>query len=605
MKKSFIYCTVLCCLAVNFGLTSCKDMLEENSYGKPTVDEMMKSEQNIISLIGQAYADLKFVHDHWGYWGVNTLTADEGLCPARAGGDWNDGGYWKNLNTHNWNPYGDAFRCIWNVTMEGAVLCNNLLQTLSDAKDNIDPEFYAQYVGELEVLRSYYYYMLFDSFGRIPYMEDYSDRTEVMMDAPVVWAHLVNCLERNAENMIVVDDANRLNMIGRTSQGVAYTLLARLYLNAESYGCTPENVMAAKRTVDILPYGLKGSLLMEEAGIKIANTQDFYTNAARCCDKVINSGSYAIEPSFFSNFKIDNSASKENILVIPEDGSTNNERNFDKVKNKLQIYFLSLHYSHQVTWPKLLDKPWNGFCARPDFINLYNDRDVRGAGNEGKGTANQLQWGWFIGPVCKSGDNKPVVDANYTCSADSLVILTKEITSDPSKPVTDATSLSEAIRTSGARMYKYEIDTTGTYRYCENDFVLLRYADVIMMKREAVLRGGVSQSAGNEDNAIQQLKERTFAYDADPVSKFDAAYPDAFTSLDGGLTGGILAERGRELAWECARRRDLLRFSQFENVQYVTNKDVTRRWFPIPYKVLETSKLDENGNKIWTQNPGY
>lgn len=578
--------------------TSCKDMLKEENFGQPTVDEMMQNEENIISLIGQAYADLKFVHDHWGYWGVNILTADEACCPTRAGGDWNDGGYWKNLNTHNWNAYGDAFRCIWNVTVEGAVLCNNLLQTLDNAKDNMDPDLYYQYVGEVEVLRSYYYYMLFDCFGRIPYMEDYSDRVEPLMEPQVVWAHLVECLERNAENMEEVTDADRTRLIGRATKGVAYSLLARLYLNAESFGCTPENVMAAKRTVTT-KYGEKDAPALTK--VQITSTTDFYTNAARCCDAVINSGAYSIEPDFFTNFLIDNSASKENILVIPEDGTTNNVRDWDKVKNKLQISFLTLHYAHQKTWPKLQDKPWNGFCARPDFINIYADRDVRGCGDEGLGTNNTKRWGWFIGPVCKEGETTPVADDSPTCAEDSIVIITKDIINvqNPEAP------LNAAIRTSGARMYKYEVDKQGKYRYCENDFVLMRYADILLMKKEAVLRGGISQTPGNEDTGIAALKKRTFAYEADPVAAFDAAYPDAFTSLDGALTTGILAERGRELAWECTRRRDLIRFGQFENVQYVTNKSETRRWFPIPYKVLETSSLDENGQKYWTQNAGY
>ena len=217
------------------------------------------------------------------------------------------------------------------------------------------------------------------------------------------------------------------------------------------------------------------------------------------------------------------------------------------------------------------------------------------------GTNNTKRWGWFIGPVCKEGENTPVVDDSPTCTEDSLVIVTKDIINiqSPSEP------LNAAIRTSGARMYKYEVDKQGKYRYCENDFVLMRYADILLMKREAVLRGGSTQSPGNEDAGIEALKKRSFAYETNPVAAFDAAYPDAFTGLDGALTSGILAERGRELAWECTRRRDLIRFGQFENVQYDTNKAVTRRWFPIPYKVLETSSLDENGNKYWTQNAGY
>lgn len=288
MKNIYKFAILVAAAALSF--SSC-DLLEEENFGKPTTDAMLQNEENVVSLVGQAYADLRFMHDHWGYWGVNTLTADEGLCPIRKGGDWNDGGYWKYLNTHEWNAYGEAFKNIWNCTVAGSVLCNNLLETLYMNEENMSKEMYGIFVGELEVLRSYYYYLLFDSFGRIPYMEDYSDRNEALLDPPVVWAHLVSTLERNAPNMAVVTDANRTQYAGRCTQGFAWTLLARLYLNAESFGCTPENVMAAERTCDV-HNGKKGSKPLEEVGIKITSTQDFYTNAIRCANKVIELNSY-------------------------------------------------------------------------------------------------------------------------------------------------------------------------------------------------------------------------------------------------------------------------------------------------------------------------
>ena len=143
-------------------------------------------------------------------------------------------------------------------------------------------------------------------------------------------------------------------------------------------------------------------------------------------------------------------------------------------------------------------------------------------------------------------------------------------------------------------------------KYMENDFVLFRYSDVILMKKEAILRGGIDDQAGIEDDAVNSIKKRSFAYSTDPVAAFDAAYPDAFTKLSTGLTDGILAERGRELSWENARRRDLIRFGQFEKIQYVKQTSETRRWFPIPYSVLQKAVVDpETGKKLWTQNPGY
>ena len=586
--KNTIKHALLSALALPMLFTSC-NMLEEENFGKPTTDAMLQNEENVVCLVGQAYADLRFMHDHWGYWGVNTLTADEGLCPIRKGGDWNDGGYWKYLNTHEWNAYGEAFKNIWECTVAGSVLCNNLLETLYMNEENMSPETYGKFVGELETLRSYYYYLLFDSFGRIPYMEDYSDRNEALLEPHIVWAHLVSTLERNAPNMAVVNDANRTQYAGRCTQGFAYTLLARLYLNAESFGCTPENVMAAARTCDV-HNGKKGSHPLEEVGISIKSTQDFYTNAVRCANKVIESGAYLIEPNYFTNYLIDNAGSRENIFTIVEDGltATYPERDAYGSKNKFRIMFLSLHYGFQKRYGMQLDC-WNGFCARPDFMTIFNDHDVRGAGYEGKGTMDTHQWGWFLGPLCDA-------DGNVMLDTDK----------EPIDIHVEIASLDAADRRDGARMYKYELDKEGKYKYMENDFVLFRYADVLLMKKEALLRGGQDDAPGIEDASINDMKKRVFAYSPDPVAAFDAAYPDAFTALSADLQGGILAERGRELSWENARRRDLIRFGQFEKIQYVKNTAETRRWFPIPYSVLQKAVVNpETGKKLWTQNPGY
>ena len=133
MKKYiYVFLTV-----VGLGtLASCADMLEEKNYGNPTIEEMMTNPENVALMVGQVYADLKWIHDHWGYWGVNSLTTDEAVCSVRyPGADWNDSGYWKGLNSHNWNFRGGAFSNIWNTTISGAVLCNKLISTLNDYEE--------------------------------------------------------------------------------------------------------------------------------------------------------------------------------------------------------------------------------------------------------------------------------------------------------------------------------------------------------------------------------------------------------------------------------------------------------------------------------------
>lgn len=573
--KKILYVLALA-IALPF-FSSCAGMLEEENFGNPTVDSMMSKEENVVLLVGQAYAELKWVHDHWGYWGVNSLTSDECLCPIRMPGEhWKDSYYWTRLNNHNWNWMGDAFKNIWNTTISGAVLCNKLLSTLADAEESMTPAVYAQYVGELEVLRSYYYYLLFDCFGRIPYLEEFVDKTEPLMEPVDVWSNLVNCLERNAPNMPQVTDGSRGSNYGRVTQGFAYGLLARLYLNAESYGCNPDNIK------------LQDNSQYRTDFVKIASTTDFYTNALKCCDMVVNSGSYSIENDYFANFKIQNENSRENIFVIVEDGNASFDFRYNgSMANKLRMIHLTLHYSHQSTFD-LIEKPWNGFCARPSFIDRYASRDVRGPGNEGLGTKNTKQWGWFVGPIYDAKGETLQKDENG-----EEAIIRKEVE-----------ALDGAFWGDGARLYKYEIDKVKGTAWGENDFVLMRYADILWMKAEAKARGGAGDDGTNSKD-FQTMLKRAFAYESNPEEAYKAAYP-GIAALD---LDAICDERGREFAWECVRRRDLIRFNKFHDpnyVEYVTATDSYRKWFPIPYSILEKSKIDETtGKRIWTQNEGY
>lgn len=616
MKKILYIITIALALPL---FSSCAGMLEEENFGNPTIESMMGKEENVILLVGQAYADLKWVHDHWGYWGVSSLTSDECITPVRMPGEhWLDSYYWKRLHTHDWNWMGDAFKNIWNSTISGAVLCNKLLTTLEENKASMSEVLYKQYVGELEVVRSYYYYLLFDCFGRIPYLEEFVDKTEPLMAPEDVWSHLVNCLERNAPNMPKVNDATRATNYGRVTQGFAYSLLARLYLNAESFDCTPDNVTLNDNSE------FRGSY------IPVKSASDFYSNAVACCDEVINSGAYSIEDNYFTNFKIKNETSKENIFVLVEDGNASFDLRYNgSMMNKMRMLALTNHYGLQETYG-LVEKPWNGFCARPQYIERYNERDVRGPGPAPKGITNEdipsipeewaelsaaelskkikdeflpevesfsktvqgygtqrtEEWGWFVGPIFDK-DGVIILDEQ-----NQLCFCFKEVE-----------SLDAASWNAGARLNKYEIDKTGTYAWGENDFVLMRYADVLWMKEEAILRGGQGTSGANTADFKKMLK-RAFAYEEKPEEAYQTAYPEAVSlTLE-----GILDERGREFSWEMVRRRDLIRFGKFNDpsyLQYVSATDDYRRWFPIPFSVLEKGKLDENGNRIWTQNEGY
>ena len=534
--------------------TSCEDQLEEKAYGKMTTEEFLADPDNFDLVVGQVYADIKWLHDHWTYWGLSTLTSDEAVCPIRnPSGHWADGGFWRELNTHKWDAQGLAFKYVWTYCNGGAVLCNKILKQLETNKDLFPEATYKQFKAELVTVRCYYYYTLFDCFGRIPYSEKFERDFVDLMEPQYVWENLVKNLEENAPNLNLATNPSKAYNYAHATQGMAYALLARLYLNAESYD-VPADMIAQ---------------------------YDVYNRCVEVCDAVINSGVYSIEPDFFANFAIDNTGSNENIFVIQEDGFASDEQSGIDANpmNKMRIYLLTMHYSHQQIW-NMITKPWNGFAATTEFIAKYPAGDKRGLCDATLGTKTPAseRYGWFVGPVYAPTGDTIARDENK-----EQVIIKNEYFSglDHTKPGT----VDDCGWNCGARFWKYEVDYTGTYTYCENDFVLLRYADVLWMKAEALLRAGQDVSALVADADFQLMRTRVGL----------APYTAADLTLD-----EIYDERGREFAWEMTRRRDMIRFDKFDKGGYgfAEPTEAYRKWFPINQDILATEPR-------WKQNPGY
>jgi hypothetical protein len=113
-----------------------------------------------------------------------------------------------------------------------------------------------------------------------------------------------------------------------------------------------------------------------------------------------------------------------------------------------------------------------------------------------------------------------------------------------------------------------------------NDFGFIRYADVLLMKAEALWRKGNVASAIPIVNQVRKAR--------------------GLTDISAITEANLLAERGHELYYEGWRRNDLIRFGKFNDP--VINREVasplTRRLFPIPMNEIVN-------NPLLKQNEGY
>jgi hypothetical protein len=262
-------------------------------------------------------------------------------------------------------------------------------------------------------------------------------------------------------------------------------------------------------------------------------------------DAIINSGKFTLPTDFFSTFAVQNQNSPEIILATPMDATKRAGFNF---------HMSTLHYLNQTTYG-LGSAPWNGFATMAEFYNSYEDTDQR------KNT-------WLVGQQF-SADGKPLVDDGQP------LIFTPEI------PALVMPAGPEA-RRAGARFKKYEIQKNNKNNDQSNDFVIYRFADALLMRGEAQFRLG---NTGPALTDINRVRER--------------AYGANYTALTTITLDEILAERGRELAWEYHRRQDLIRFDKFTQPwQFKSASAETRELYPIP-----RTQLDLNPNL--KQNPGY
>ena len=472
-----------------------------------------------------------------GIYDLNTFTTDEAIMPTR-GGDWYDGGFWQGLFLHKWGINNDAIQATWEYLYKVVMLSNKSLEQIeSYALTHADAELPA-YRAEVRALRAMYYYYLTDLFGSIPLVlsSKVASKDIILSEREDIFNFIFKELQE-ATPLLPAQFSNRSgNYYGRLTRPVAYFLLAKLALNAEIY-------MDNNWVDDTHPDGK--TIFFDVDG----NTFNAWQSVEFYCDQITALG-YRLESDYAANFAVYNEGSVENIFTIP--------MNKTLYTNQMQYLFRSRHYNHA----KALGLSGeNGSSATIEALQTFgyetNEQDPRFDYCYYAGTVYDLK-----GNVVKLDDGTALVYEPWKVKLD--------LSDEPYE------------KTAGARMKKYEIDDKAMKdgKQMENDIVLFRYADVLLMKSEAKVRDG-----RNGDEELNQVRTRVGA-------------PERTATLD-----NLLAERQLELAWEGWRRQDLIRFGKFTRSyngrpQLPNEESGYTIVFPIPEKIRQM-------NPGWEQHPGY
>ena len=269
-----------------------------------------------------------------------------------------------------------------------------------------------------------------------------------------------------------------------------------------------------------------------------------WQKAIDMCDKVISSGAFSLMPNVIDNFASPSQASSTEIISAFTKDPTKNAGN-----NQFILYAQNALDQKKYNLPF---SPANGYSTTPPALDRYEDKDVRKAMIE-------------HGPQYYLDGVTPL---NYP-DGHQLVLI----------PVQDIVAAQD---NEGYKVLKYTpVGAAWSGFNADNDLVLERYSDVLLIKAEALFRTG---NAGDALKLVNQVRQRSNA-----------------TLLAALTLQNIEDERGREFIWEGCRRTDMIRFGDYFTGTWpfkTTQTAAFHKFYPIPNEQLVA-------NPNLTQNEGY
>lgn len=473
-----------------------------------------------------------------GIYDLQTFGSDEAMLPTR-GHDWYDGEMWQHMYRHSWDPGHELLYNSWTYLYKAITLCNRSIEHLAKHRDILTDNDFHAYTAEVRALRAIYYWYLLDLFGRVPIVTNTSlSMNEVLQsERSELFKFVYDELLEASYNLPRKNSVGEGDYYGRVTFDVAMFVLAKLALNAEIYlddDWTDKKYLDGKEIIlDV--YGQK---------MNAWEAVDFFCTFLEDW--------YRLEDYYSMNFVVRNENSRENIWIIPMDK--------DLYSNTQQNLKRSWHYRHADAYGITGE---NGSCATLNTLRIF------GYGTEDEDPRFELNY-WANEVYDRLGNFIPDRTGNPLTYYPNAVKM--DLSYDP------------YVETAGARMKKYDIDKNATKdgTLMDNDIVLFRFADVLLMRAEAKWRNG--QDGSDDFNAVRNRA---------------GVEPREMTAET------LLDERLLELCWEGWRRQDMIRFRQYKSLftgdvfdDPIDESDGHTTVFPIPKDILIL-------NPHFTQNKGY
>ena len=523
-------------------LTGCTD-LDMSPNSQYTEDPSQNSGVDPMIVVEAKMAD---VYYHLAgtlgrrYMEAQCLASDEFTSLAFAGGYYDSGTY-AHQALHCSSP-NDASIGWYDDVTAGITKANTILEELGSGAS-------AQMKAPARAICAYYTWILMDNYGDTPILDKVQAEGSVVPRSPR--KEVAEWIESELNDIIpaLTDDVTE-NTYGKPTKWMAEALLAKLYINWPVY--TAESVD-------------------QYDAATAANPKLDACIAA--CDDIINSGKFNLgSVDYLHKFSYDNGWKVEDfIYAIPYDAINRQgmqyarPRTFKDMKNLLPNVYGSTD--------KFTQSFGGNMVVTPEFAKLFSlDGDIR--------NLSILRGDVYVrDPKTLRPTTEPFMyKGNQVHFTENITLAKKDNTIEVGN---DANAYQQ-----GCHSIKW-FTTPADYnngRNQSNDLPIFRYADVLLMKAEALTRQGSSGAKA----LFNQIR----------------SYAGAPTIANEPTLQEIYDERGREFFDENWRRNDMIRFGHYEDEFFPHYKDFPdasfdkrHRIFPVPQNTINL-----NG---WEQNPGY
>ncbi|MBK8967949.1 MAG: RagB/SusD family nutrient uptake outer membrane protein [Saprospiraceae bacterium] len=217
------------------------------------------------------------------YWKAQELSTDEAVIA------WNDGNI-HDYEQQDWDANNEFIRAMYNRIFYQISLCNEFIRETTDAKldsRGVDAALRADIVkfrAEARFLRALSYWHALDMFRQVPFVTE-ADAVGSFLPRQASAEELFNYVESELKAIEPELVAPRQNEYGRADQAAAWMVLAKLYLNAETYV-----------------------------------NRNHYTDCITYTKKVIDAG-YTLDPNYARMFMADNDNADGIIFAVRFDGT--------------------------------------------------------------------------------------------------------------------------------------------------------------------------------------------------------------------------------------------------------------------------------------------